>query len=262
MQQLRQIEELVPRVLFARQLSFVIVRIVLATIACALLYSVVATAAEPRATQSLESIRAAAEDYVRAAARATDSTSELFVSATELDPRLQLAACGTQLQAFLLNNAPLATRNVVAVRCQEGGIPGWTVYIPTLLESEKPVLVMRRSVPRDSHIMPEDVELQHRRVNGVGTNYVSDFETLREQHLKRGLPAGALLSVDALARDLLVKRGQEVALVFGSNGIAVRAPGIALADGGMADRIRVQNRTSLKVVEGTIESGNLVRVGM
>jgi len=31
---------------------------------------------------------------------------------------------------------------------------------------------------------------------------------------------------------------------------------------GAADRIRVQNRTSLKVVEGTIESGNLVRVGL
>ena len=28
------------------------------------------------------------------------------------------------------------------------------------------------------------------------------------------------------------------------------------------DRIRVQNQTSLKVVEGVIESGNLVRVGM
>jgi flagella basal body P-ring formation protein FlgA len=65
-----------------------------------------------------------------------------------------------------------------------------------------------------------------------------------------------------MARDLVVKRGQQVMLVFDSHGIVIQAPGLALADGGTADRIRVQNQTSLKVVEGIIESGNLVRVGM
>jgi flagella basal body P-ring formation protein FlgA len=130
------------------------------------------------------------------------------------------------------------------------------------VEVEKPVLVLRRSLPREAHIAQEDVELQVRRVPGLGAGFPSDVAALRDQHLKRGVSAGTLLSSDVLTRDLLVKRGQEVFLVLDVGGVAVRAPGLALADGGYADRVRVQNRTSLKVVEGVVESGNLVRVGM
>jgi len=117
-------------------------------------------------------------------------------------------------------------------------------------------------MPRDAHIAPSDFELQRRRVPGFGAAYVTNAATLRDQHLKRGTPAGTVLMADMLSRDLVVKRGQQVVLIFDAGGLAVQAPGMALADGGTADRIRVQNQTSLKIVEGVIESGNLVRVGM
>jgi len=251
--------------LYARKVSSVVVRIAFATIVGALLCSVLASAAATtsRTWQSLESIRAAAEQRVRETAKTpNDNGDGLIVTAGELDPRLQLANCGVELRAFALNGAPLAARNTIAVRCGDDTGPGWTVYVPVTVEIEKPIFVMRRSLSRDTHILAEDVELQRRRVPGVVTTYYNDIAALRDQHLKRGLPAGAVLTADALTRDLLVKRGQEVSLIFGGDGLAVHAPGIAITEGGAADRIRVQNRTSLKIVEGTIESGNLVRVGL
>jgi flagellar basal body P-ring formation protein FlgA len=249
---------------YSQQLSFFVVRVVFATIVCALFYSVIASAQEaPRDWQSVQSIRDAAENYARDAARASGAAAEdLYVTAGDLDSRLQLAQCGNDLRAFTLNGAPLAARNTIAVRCVDESGPGWTVYIPTMIEIEKPIFVMRRSVPRDAHVALEDIELQRRRVAGLGAGYFSDMNALRDQHLKRGVPAGSPLTADSLTRDLVIKRGQEVALVLGSDSIAVRATGIALSDGGIADRIRVQNRSSLKVVEGVVESGNLVRVGM
>jgi flagella basal body P-ring formation protein FlgA len=136
------------------------------------------------------------------------------------------------------------------------------VYVPVSIESEIDVLVLRNTMPRDAHVSTSDLDTQRRRVPGLSAAYISSEATLRDQHLKRGTPAGTTLTTDLLTRDLVVKRGQQVVLVFSAGGLAVQAPGLALADGGTADRIRVQNQTSLKVVEGVIESGNLVRVGM
>jgi flagella basal body P-ring formation protein FlgA len=253
--------------LLARAWAPIFVRVVFVVIVGALIYSAVASAAELpiRAWQSLQSIRDAAEHYVRdeVVNSSRGNAVKPIIVAGELDARLQLAACATPLRAFMLNSAALAAHNTIAVRCMnEAAGPLWTIYVPISLEVEKEVYVLRRSLPRDAHVTADDVELQSRRVAGLGDMYIGDPNTLREEHLKRSLPLGALLTVDTLTRDLMIKRGQEVFLVFGDSGLAVRAPGIALADGGAADRIRVQNRTSLKVVEGTIESGNLVRVGL
>ncbi len=278
--------------LSAGRFAALAVRIVFGLVLSALLYSIaiaeesrVESKIEPGATsrtlQSLASIRAAAEEYVRANSDANATNiSALLVTATELDARLQLTQCANELSAFTLNSAPITARTTVGVRCSSqshGQSPGqssghspdakspgaeWTVYVPVAIESEIDVLVLRNSMPKDAHLAAGDLSPERRRVPGFGAAYISNAALLRDQHLKRGVPAGAVLMADMLMRDLVVKRGQHVMLVFDVGGLAVHAPGLALADGGTADRIRVQNQTSLKVVEGVIESGNLIRVGM
>ena len=252
--------------------SVVAVRAVFAALILTLFYSAISTAAadvvadgvaqiENRGQQSLASIRAAAEQFVRDGSKSlADETAKLFVTATELDARLQLDACQGALNAFTLNGAAIGARVTVGVRCEQNST--WTVYVPVIVESEIDVLVLRNSMQRETHVAATDLETQHRRVPGFGDAYINNIATLRDQHLKRPIQAGTVLMADMMARDLVVKRGQQVSLIYDAHGIVIQAPGLALADGGTADRIRVQNQTSLKVVEGVIESGNLVRVGM
>jgi len=259
--------------LFAKDFAALAVRIAFAILLGALLYSAATSmavadefAAAPRVLQSLASIRATAEDYVRANSSGNSGNgSSIVVTATELDTRLQLTQCPEPLNAFTLNSAPIAARTTIGVRCTAQATAAnaeWTVYVPVAIESEIDVLVLHNSMPRDAHLAVADLETQRRRVPGFGSAYITNAALLRDQHLKRGIPAGAVVTADMLTRDLLVKRGQQVSLVFDTGGLAVQAQGLALADGGTADRIRVQNLSSLKVVEGVIESGNLVRVGM
>ncbi len=248
-----------------------VMRIAFVAVMGLLLYSVQASANESGVLkiQALPAIRDAAERYVFDTASAfvtEDSKSsinpKLIVTAGNPDSRLQLADCGFDLRAFTLNGAAIAARNTIGVRCADEARGAWTIYLPVTVEVEKTVLVLKHSLPRDAHVSLSDVDIQRRRVPGLGASYPSNLSTLNDQHLKRGVAAGAVLSSESLTRDLLVKRGQEVFLVVDVAGVAVRAPGLALADGGYSDRVRVQNRTSLKVVEGIVESGNLVRVGM
>jgi flagella basal body P-ring formation protein FlgA len=60
--------------------------------------------------------------------------------------------------------------------------------------------------------------------------------------------------------DLIVRRGQEVTLLSSSGAVEVRANGRAMIDGAAGSRIQVQNLGSMRVVEGVVETADLVRV--
>jgi flagella basal body P-ring formation protein FlgA len=208
--------------------------------------------------QPLEAIQTAAESFVRAQLPAT--RGKYYVSATSLDARLRLANCSDALDVFVANNGVVQTRTTVGVRCSSNG--GWTVYVPVAVETEAPVLVLRRALARRARIEALDVELQTRRLPGIASNFVNDVTAVQGRRLRRALPAGSPLTTDALDKDVLVQRGQRVTLIASASGVEIRAQGQALTEGAAHDRIRVQNVNSLKVVEGVVENAGTVRVDL
>lgn len=208
--------------------------------------------------QSLESVRAVAIRGVQA--QLPETRGKYFLSATALDPRLRLTQCTAPLEALPQIGRNASARVTVGVRCPTGS--AWTIYVPVAIEVELPVLVLQRGLAKDARISEADVITQTRRVAGTAAAFVSDFAQLQGRHLKRALIAGSPLTLDAFAVDVMVRRGQQVTLLAQSGSIEIRAQGHALADGGMHDRIRVQNTNSQKVVEGTIENAGTVRVEM
>ena len=208
------------------------------------------------AVQSLESIQAAAEKEVRSKLPATHG--KYFITAGRLDPRLQLAACASPLQASVPSNATMSAKPTVGVQCASP--TQWTIYLPVTIEIEAPILVLRRSLARRSPVDAADVELQTRRMSGSEAAFISDVGNLRGRRLKRALPAGTPLTADELVPDVLVKRGQQVTLLASSGPFEIRAQGQALTDGAENQRIRVQNMSSRRIVEGVVENPSTVRI--
>jgi flagella basal body P-ring formation protein FlgA len=207
--------------------------------------------------ESLDRVRETAEQGVRD--HATPQAGRLFVTADGLDARLRLAKCPQRPVALVPTMLSLSAKQTIGVRCPQGN--AWTVYVPVTVEMELEVLITRGAAQRGAHLGETDVERQPRRLPGFAMNYVTDLSEYRERHLKRPLAAGTVLLADAFAADVLVRRGQQVTLVSSVGGIEVRASGAAMTDGGVRDRVRVQNLSSLKVVEGIVESASLIRVG-
>jgi flagellar basal body P-ring formation protein FlgA len=207
--------------------------------------------------QALDTIQQAAEQFVRS--HLPDAKAKHYVSAASLDSRLRLKQCDVPLEAFS-NTSDIAARVTVGVRCTAAA--PWTIYVPVTIEVEVPVLVLRRALARRARVMLTDVEPQVRRLPGSAANFITDIASLQGHRLKRALPAGTAITVDALTPDILVRRGQQVTLIAAVGGIEIRAQGNALTEGGAQDRVRVQNVTSLKVVEGVVESDSVVRVGL
>ncbi len=182
-----------------------------------------------------------------------------FVTAARLDPRLRLAQCTAPLEVTLPTTTANGAKTTVGVRC---AAPAWSIYVPVTVEIEAPVLVLRRALPRRAPVEITDVELQTRRIGGVAGGLISDTNNLAGRRLRRALPAGSPLTADALAPDVLVRRGQQVTLLVATGPFEIRAQGQALSDGGEHERIRVQNVTSRKIVEGVVENAFTVRVDL
>jgi flagella basal body P-ring formation protein FlgA len=217
----------------------------------------VPAAAAAQAAHPLDEIRQVAERFITS--QLPDGAGRVHASADALDPRLRLPRCGNSPSALLPAGASISARTAVGVSCAQ---PKWTVYVPVRVETELPVLVLQKSMPRNSAVGAADVEIRTQRVPGLSTSYIGSTEQLAGRHLKRPTPAGTLLTAELMAADILVRRGQRVTLVASAGGIEVRTQGEAIQDAGPTGRVRVLNLTSRRIVEGQVESRDQVRVSL
>jgi len=208
------------------------------------------------AFEPLDAIRASAEGYVRS--QLGKSSGVVRVSAGALDSRLRLARCGAALHAQLPSGFTLQARATVGVSCEAP--TRWTLYVPVTVERQIAVLVLKRAVERDAFLTPEDVSVESRAVTGLDSAYLSDPAELKGRAVRRTLAAGTALTVDMLTPNFLVRRGQDVVLLAGVGTIQVRAAGRALDDAAAGVRVKVQNMSSMRVVEGVAQSSGVVRV--
>jgi flagella basal body P-ring formation protein FlgA len=207
-------------------------------------------------TQSLAAVRRAAEGQLR---RELDAgRTGVSFTAAELDARLRLAACPTPLVAT--GKLPRGTQSRVLVRVACNSTVYWSLNVPVDIHHTTDVLVLRRAVGRGEIIRAEDVLVQSRELPGLTSPFVSRIPDLSGRLTRRPVPEGTAVTADALDAPLLIHRGQNVVLAARAGGLEVRAPGIALADAGAEQRVRVRNLNSLKIVEGVADTAGVVRV--
>lgn len=231
---------------------------ILAAVATLLALPTLAVKAGAGPAQSLDSIQAAARAY--AESLLPPGSAETRITVSPLDRRLRLARCGSRLSAQLPSAASLTTRATVAVSC--AGPSHWTVYLPVTVESRIPVLVLRHAVARDAHLLPDDVTLETRSGASVGTAYLTSLADLNGRSVRRPLAIGTALSVEMFVADTVIHRGQQVTLLAGGDDLEIRAVGRAMMDAPAGARIEVQNLSSMTVVEGVVESADVVRVAL
>ena len=123
-----------------------------------------------------------------------------------------------------------------------------------------------RAVERVREVLPggkpteQDVEVQTRMVSGSGDDYLTEIAELDGRTLKRPLGAGTALTAEAMSADSLVKRGQQVTLLAAVGGMEVRAKGVAMSDAPALGRVKAQNLSSGRIVEGVVETADVIRI--
>lgn len=205
--------------------------------------------------QSLDSIRAAAEQYVLS----DRPNPGLEVQAGVLDPRLRLPACDGALQSFRASGGTKNRNVTIGVRCS--GTRSWKLYVPVRVIQRAPVLVARHALPRGQVVSMDDLEWTEQDLNTLPYGFIDRPEQINGLELKRPLSPGTVLIPAMFSRQQLIRRGQQVRLVTRTGGIEISMGGTALMDGALQQRIRVANSSSGRVVEGIVLSQETVQIG-
>jgi flagella basal body P-ring formation protein FlgA len=180
------------------------------------------------------------------------------VTVDNLDPRLRLPACTQGLSGFIAGDGQIRDHTAVGVRCD--GTAHWTIYAQVSVSSSLPVLIARHALAQNSAPTATDFDIETRRMPGLYSHYIGDPALLSGQRLRRAVSMGEILTADDLLTAPVIHRGDEITVIAQTGGLEIRASAVALSDGRPEDRIRAQNLSSQKVVEGVVRSAGVIEV--
>ena len=227
---------------------------ILTTLFCLLVIPVTAGATQ---WQSLQEIRSLAETYALSNFAVGSSRT---VEAGLLDNRLHLKNCTGSIVAFLPPGTRPGPNMTVGVRCK--GATPWKVFVPVRSRMTGPVLVSRHALSRGHKIGPDDVELVEHDLDRLPYGYLRHPADLAGRILRRPIAPGAVITPPMLTQGKTVAKGQSVTLFTDQAGIQIQMAGKALSDAALQQRIRVENLSSGRIVEGIVRSAERVEILM
>lgn len=164
---------------------------------------------------------------------------------------LRLPRCGAPLQVQPTANT------TVEVSCPDAG--GWRLFVPVKVRRNQAVLVLTRGIATGETLAAADISIAQRDAARIAGAVLSDPATAVGRIARRPLQAGTLLSANDLVTRRLIKRGDNVALVSRRGSVEVRIAGRAMGDAGENERVSVENLSSRRIVQGTVDaSGDVI----
>jgi flagella basal body P-ring formation protein FlgA len=230
-----------------------------AMLAAAALVSPLAVASDPQQDiQDLETVRQAVESFV--AAQTPDAPGTRTITVDNLDSRLRLQACAEPIQTFFPPGARTGVNRTVGASCTSP--KPWTIYVSVHISYRGNVVVAAHSLSRGAVIGASDIMIQARNLQSEPFGYLTQGEQVVGMRTLRPIRAGAPIARSLVEEVPVVTRGQKVWLIAESPHLQVRMTGTALQDGAVGDRVRVQNRSSRKIVEGIVAQDGAIRISL
>ncbi len=228
-------------------------------VACVAVACSASAIADTVPVQSLAKLVEVAKSAVLAIVQKTvDPGSQANIEATAPDSRLRLPACASPLRAIVPVSQSGQERQWVEVACDSGA--RWRVNIPTRVSVERVVMIARRPLARGAAFKADDFSLVRQILSGTATDRVRSADNMGERRLRRAITAGTVLTYEMLEPELVIRRGQEVVLMARTGALEIRSGGLAMQDARSGDRVRVQNLSSRRVVEGIAATDATVTV--
>ena len=122
------------------------------------------------------------------------------------------------------------------------------------------VLVAMTNIRAEEPISAANARVEERTVDTPPELTLTDFTRLAGRVAGRYIQKDATITPSVLAMPLVMRPGNAVELVFDTNGIVIRAEGVALEPGRIGYEIRVRNVRSGKILRGKVIDAATVRI--
>jgi len=217
-----------------------------------------ATALAARAAdlQDLAQLEAAAKSAAAASLPAPTDRQRLQVG--PIQPGLHLPRCDTGVNSAVAPGLKENNRVLIELRC--AGPVSWHLYVPVKLVGVSAVVLAAHAIVLGSVLTEKDVSVEQRDASALPPGYFDDPALVIGLTAGRAIAGGAVLTNQQLLAAKAVIRGQSVTLIADGGGMSVRMAGRALTDGLLNQRVRVENLSSGKIVEGIARSEQVVEI--
>jgi flagella basal body P-ring formation protein FlgA len=175
-----------------------------------------------------------------------------------IQPGLRLQPCASGVQPAVAPGLRSPSRVLIEIRCE--GPSRWQIYVPVRLIGTSPVVIAAHAIVMGSVLTAKDLLTEQRDVSALPIGYFDDPALTIGLTAARGIAGGAVLTNQQLVGARAVQRGQTVTLIADFGGMSVRMAGRALTDGLLNQRVKVENLSSGKIVEGIARSEQMVEV--
>jgi len=120
--------------------------------------------------------------------------------------------------------------------------------------------VLKRTVKSDEIISEEDIIIDNQTSNRIRNNTIKDIGELVGKSPKRTISGGRPIRIDEIAAPIAIKKGSRVTLLYQSGNLAIKTIGEAMENGSKGDLIKVKNIASKSILQGKVESPDIVRI--
>jgi flagellar basal body P-ring formation protein FlgA len=175
-----------------------------------------------------------------------------------IEPGLELARCREPVKAALASTHHMQDRATIELRCQSA--KPWHLYVQVRIIGTSSVVVAAHAIVVGSVLKATDLRVEQHDISELPPGFLDDPAIAMGLTANRPISGGAFLTNQQLVAAKAVQRGQSVTLIADLGGMSVRMAGKALSDGLINQRVRVQNISSGKIVEGIARSEQVVEI--
>jgi flagellar basal body P-ring formation protein FlgA len=175
-----------------------------------------------------------------------------------IESHLQLAKCNRPVIPVVATPHHMQDRVMIELRCPD--TRSWHVYVQVRIVGTSPVAVTTHAIIAGTVIKASDLKVEEHDLSDLPLGFLDDPAIAIGLTASRPIAGGVYLTNQQVVAPKAVLRGQSVTLMADTGGMSVRMAGRALGDGLINQRVKVQNLSSGKIVEGIARSEQTVEI--
>jgi flagella basal body P-ring formation protein FlgA len=204
----------------------------------------------------LASLQAQAEQYVYSQL-IIDPTSQVEVTANQIDTRHQLHECTGHLAISLAGSGAIKRSTTVKLHCDS--TPEWELLVPVRIKVLRPFVTVNEAITKETVLDSSNLKLDFMDEVMMRGDSFDSIEILLGSRSKRDLRPGQPVRSNQIC---VVCKGDSVEILADTGRITIRTTGIAQQDGSFNQQIKVENSRSHKMISAKVVAVGKVQVGM
>lgn len=210
------------------------------------------------AQEEADFLEKVAYNYINAHFRNLQENEKVVIKIDKIDPMRNFGGkCEGYLSAELTSEG-VRSNSTVKLTCARPENP-YTLYVRAQVDILKRRIMAATDLPRGTILGPGDLKEEFIQDSSRTKGIVENTQILIGSKLKRDLKAGDFFNASNIC---VVCKGDVVSLEAVRGGLSLKTTGEAMEDGFINDTIRVRNKKTKKVVLGTVQGPQVVKVAI